>query len=201
MLVSPQLTTDIDNYRELLIEDDKKKREIVPVEPGYENALIFEKRKNEFLTKTKLSLQNENQKYQQDVIYLEGQNKLLTEENEHLKRMLSKHGKRSLDEMKVYQDRTLEMMEHINDLKSELNEMKAFSGMGEEGERTRITENKEVVLNLLRSQERMINSFKNTIEPRSLNPKIRELLDCLAQNNQQIIDFYSGFHYFSDFPV
>ena len=78
-MLSPLLTTDIDNYRELLMEDDKKKVQVVPGQIGMEHALLFEKKKNELLTKTKQNLQFENEKFQQDMIYLEGQNKVLKE--------------------------------------------------------------------------------------------------------------------------
>lgn len=185
-LVSPLLTTDIDNYRELLIEDDKKKKKVIPGHLEITDALLFEKKKNELLAKTKLNLQIENEKYQQDLIYLDGQNKLLQEENEHLKKNLFHHEKKSLDEMKHYQDRTVELMQHINDMKYELLLMKDSQKMNEDV-LFRNNEGRSQILSLLKSQEMNINILQSNVWG-TLGSSSQSALKNISQINQEIFE-------------
>ena len=185
-LVSPLLTTDIDNYRELLIEDDKKKKKVIPGQLEITDALLFEKKRNELLAKTKLNLQIENEKYQQDLIYLEGQNKLLKEENEHLKKNLFHHEKKSLDEMKHYQDRTVELMQHTNDMKYELLLMKDSQQMNEDA-LFRNNEGKSQILSLLKSQEMNINILQSNLGG-TLSSSSQSALRTILKINQEIFE-------------
>ena len=185
-LVSPLLTTDIDNYRELLIEDDKKKKKVIPGQLEITDALLFEKKRNELLAKTKLNLQIENEKYKQDLIYLEGQNKLLKEENEHLKKNLFHHEKKSLDEMKHYQDRTVELMQHTNDMKYELLLMKDSQQMNEDA-LFRNNEGKSQILSLLKSQEMNINILQSNLGG-TLSSSSQSALRTILKINQEIFE-------------
>ena len=185
-LVSPLLTTDIDNYRELLIEDDKKKKKVIPGQLEITDALLFEKKKNELLAKTKLNLQIENEKYQQNLIYLEGQNKLLHEENEHLKKNLFHHEKKSLDEMKHYQDRTVELMQHINDMKYELLLMKDSQKMSEDV-LFRNNEGRSHIFSLLKSQEMNINILQSNVGA-TLSSSSQSALRTILKINQEIFE-------------
>jgi len=151
-----------------------------------EHALLFEKKKNELLTKTKQNLQFENEKFQQDMIYLEGQNKVLKEENDHLKKTLFSHEKKSIDELKQYQDRMLELMQHINDMKQEFLMLKDSHEINEDF-MFRHFETNERVLDLLKSQEMNIYALQRNIAS-TISPTNQSILTNLAQLNKEMVE-------------
>ena len=122
-LTSPLLTTEIDNYRDLLIDDEKRKKSLNLTNLN-ERELYFQMKQNEILTRKKLNLQGKNEHLNGDIIYLEGQNQILKQENEYLRRKLISFEKKSIDEMRIYQDRSLQLAENVNQMKWELEDMK-----------------------------------------------------------------------------
>lgn len=185
-LLSPRLTTYIDNYRDLLIDDDQNKNQIIS---GNENIFLFEKKQNEILTRAKMNLQFENEKLQKDNIIFDGENQSLKDENEYLKKILFSFEKKSLDEMKQYQDRALELLHQINGLKQELMEFKNLSNQKENHAINSQKIQNENIFSLLERQKININALSTNIFP-SISPINQNIIMKIDQINKEIMDIH-----------
>ena len=196
-LLSPRLTTDIDNYRDLLMEDDKRK---VKINPGHNEceALLFERKKNELLLRAKNNLKFENDKLKENMLFVDGENQGLKNENEYLKKTLFSHEKKSLNQLKKYQDRTLEMMQKITEMKQELMVLKDSNQKNKEetpkGLLFKLQNAQEQVFSLLKSQEMNINALRANIF-NEINPTNQNTLNEIWQLNKEIANLELGLNY------
>jgi len=185
-LLSPRLTTDIDNYRDLLMEDDKRK---INIKPGHNEseALIFERKKNEILLRAKNNLKFENDKLKENMFFIEGENQGLKDENEFLKKALFSHEKKSLDRLKRYQDKTLEMMQKITEMKQELMVLKDSQQSKETPKCLMFKQQNalEQVFSLQKSQEMNINALHGNIF-NEISPTNQNTLNEIWHLNREI---------------
>lgn len=185
-LTSPLLTTEIDNYRDLLIDDDKRRKSL-NLANSRERELFFQMKQNEILTRKKLNLQGKNEHLNGDVFYLEGQIQILKQENDYLRKKLMSFEKKSMDEMKIYQDRSLQLAENVNQIKWELEDMK---NINDKNLKTFISTNQikhNDILSMLRSQEIQIAALSSNIFNK-VTPANQEIINKIAFLNKAMLD-------------
>lgn len=168
--------------------DHKEYKKLLSTPNHNESGIWDLNKQKQTSPKSKKKPDFKNQEIQRDLVYLEGKNQLLVKENEFLKRQLMGSEKHTMDEVKSYQDRNIELMEHLNRAKWELQEMKVSENKNQAQNHMFVRKNSEFLFQILKTQEVEIRALYRELmnEPTQLRNK--DLIMKIAALNREMFD-------------